>query len=195
MIRTKKFYFLPFLDNLTAVGISLLMLLLFGNWFSNPTFSAVATFFMLLTLTGRIYVRMWNLSRKNTRYHYNLTKNNFIGFILPLVIFDLVIVIFYCLCETNIIPLNDIIVTSYYNFPDNAKRELVEVSLFEYIAPWIKVWFYYLIGIAKNGFVLFLAPLLSLISAMLGFKLGADDKQISNAFLKVTQKAKDKFNE
>ena len=195
MISTKKFYFLPFLDNLTAVGISLLLVLFFGNWFSNPTFSAIGTFFMLFTLCGRIYVRMWNLSRKNTRYHYGLTQNNFIGFILPLVIFDLVIIIFYCLCEYNIIPVKSIIVDSYYIFPDEAKREFVTVSLFEYITPWVRAWFSYLVFILRNAFVLFLAPVLSFISAFLGFKLGASDKQIINVFLKITQKAKDKFNE
>ena len=195
MIRTKKYYFLPFLDNLVAVGISFLLLILFGNWFNSPTFASIATFFMLFTLCGRIYVRMWNLSRKNTRYHYGLDKNDFLKFILPLVIFDLVIVIFYCLCELNVIPLKNIIVATYYTFPDNAKRELVEISLFEYIAPCVKAWFSYLICILHNGFVFFIAPILSFVSAMLGFKLGAKDKQIINVFLKVTQKAKDKFNE
>ena len=96
MIKTKRYYFLPFFDNLTAVGISLLLIFAFGNWFFKPTFAAIGTLFMLFALCGRIYVRMWNLSRKNTRYHYGLTKNDFIKFILPLVIFDLVLVVSSC---------------------------------------------------------------------------------------------------
>lgn len=195
MISTKKYYFLPFLDNLTAVGISFLIIIMFGNWLVSPAFSAVATFFMLFTLCGRIYVRMWNLSRRNTRYHYGLTKFHFLKFILPLVIFDLVIIVFYCLSAVGIIPLKDVIITSYYNFPDYAKRELVQVSLFEYVTPFIRAWFAYLVNILKNNYVLFLAPVLSFISAMSGYKLGKDNKQILNVFLKVTQKAKDKFNE
>ncbi len=195
MISTKKYYFLPFLDNLTAVGISFLIIILFGNWLAAPAFSAIATFFMLFTLCGRIYVRMWNLSRRNTRYNYGLTKFNFLKFILPLVIFDLVIIIFYCLSDSGIIPLKNVIVTSYYNFPDDAKRELVQVSLFEYVTPFVRAWFAYLVNILKNSYIFFLAPILSFISAMAGYKLGKDDKQILNVFLKVTQKTKDKFNE
>lgn len=195
MIKTKKFYFFPFLDNLTAVGVSLLILLFFGSWLNFPAFSAVATFFMLFTLCGRIYVRMWNLSRKNIRYRYGLTITDFVKFILPLVIFDFVIIIFYCLCEFDVIPLKNIVITSYYSFPENSERELVNVSLFEYIAPWIKAWFAYLVAILHNGFVMLIAPLLSLLSAMAGYKLGKENKQILDVFLKVTQKAKDKFNE
>ena len=195
MIKTKKYYFLPFLDNLTAVAISFLLIILFGNWFNSPAFSAVATFFMLFTLCGRIYVRMWNLSRRNTRYHYGLTKFSFLKFILPLVIFDLVFIIFYILCEYDVIPLKNVIVTSYYNFPDDAKRELIEVSLFEYITPFIRAWFAYLVNILKNSFIFFTAPVLSFISAMAGYKLGADDKQILELFIKVTKKTKEKFEE
>lgn len=197
MIRTKKFYFLPFVDNLTAIGIALLMLLLFGDWiiYYAPV-RAIAVFFMLFTLCGRIYVRMWNLSRKNIRYHYDLTKQNFIKFILPLVIFDLILIVFYCLCEHHIIPLDDIVVKSYYVFPDNAPREMVSTTLFtNYIAPVIKLWFLYLMFILKNGFVLLLAPILSFLSAVLGYKFGAEDKQIANFVANITEKAKNKFNE
>lgn len=195
MISTKKYYFLPFLDNLTAVGISFLIIILFGNWLANSAFSAIATFFMLFTLCGRIYVRMWNLSRKNTRYHYGLTKIDFLKFILPLVIFDLVIITFYCLSETNIIPLKNVIITSYYEFPDDAKRELVQISLFDYVTPFVRAWFSYLVNILKNSYILFLAPVLSFMSALLGYVLGDKNIEILNMFLNVTKKAKDKFNE
>ena len=195
MIRTKKYYFLPFVDNLTAVGIALLFIIMFGNWLNVPAFSAVATFFMIFTLCGRVYVRMWNLSRRNTRYRYGLTQTDFLKFILPLVIFDAVLILFYILCEYGIIPLKNVIVTSYYNFPEDAKREFIEVSLFEYFTPFVRAWFLYMTGILKNSFILFLAPVMSFVSAMVGYKFGADDRQILNAFLKVTNKAKDKFNE
>lgn len=195
MIRTKKYYFLPFVDNLTAVGIALLFIIMFGNWLNVPAFSAVATFFMIFTLCGRVYVRMWNLSRRNTRYRYGLTQTDFLKFILPLVIFDVVLILFYILCEYGIIPLKNVIVTSYYNFPEDAKREFIEVSLFEYFTPFVRAWFLYMTGILKNSFILFLAPVMSFVSAMVGYKFGADDRQILNAFLKVTNKAKDKFNE
>lgn len=195
MISTKKFYFLPFVDNLTAVGITFLIVFLFGSWLNSPAFSAIATFFMLLTLCGRIYVRMWNLSRKNTLRNWELKRNDFIKFILPLVIFDVILAVFYCLCEFDIIPLKDVIVKSYYSFPDNAKRELLSISVFDYIGVVVRLWFMYLITFFKNGFVLFLAPLLSFVSAMLGYYLGDKNIQISSGYLKLTEKAKDKFNE
>ena len=195
MISTKKFFFLPFIDNLTAVGVTLLIVFLFGSWMQIPAFSAVATFFMLLTLCGRIYIRMWKLSKSNTLRHYGLTKNDFIKFIMPLVVFDIVLALFYCLCEFDILPLKDVIVKSYYDFPDDAKRELVNISLFEYIAVAIKLWFMYFLFILKNGLMLFLAPILSFASCMLGYHLGKKNIEISNGVLKVTEKAKDKFNE
>lgn len=195
MINTKKYFFLPFLDNLTAVGITLLIMLLFGSWLQNPIFLTIATFFMLLTLCGRIYIRMWKLSRSNTLRHYGLTKNNFIKFIMPLVIFDIVLALFYCLCEFDILPLKDIIVKSYYNFPDDEKREIINISLFEYVGVIIKLWFMYFIFILKNGLMLFLAPILSFSSALLGYHLGKKNIEISNGVAKITEKAKDKFNE
>ena len=195
MIRTKKYYFLPFLDNLTAVGISFLIIILFGDWLHSPVFAAVATFFMLFTLCGRIYVRMWNLSRRNTRYRYGLTQNDFFKFIMPLIVFDLVVIVFYLLCDIGIIPLKNVIVVSYYSFPDDAKRELIKISLFEYLTPFVRGWFAYLIRILSNNLMFFLAPVLSFVSAMAGYKLGAEDKEILNLFLNITKKAKDKFNE
>lgn len=195
MDNKKKFYFLPFVDNLTTIGISLLMVLFFGDWFASPVFAAIGTFFMLFTLCGRIYVRMWNLSRKNTRYNYGLVKKDFIRFILPLVIFDLVIIIFYILCEYNIIPLSDVIVSSYYTFPDDSARQFVTVSLFEYVTPWIRMWFTYLAFILKNSFILLSAPILSFASAYLGYLLGKENKQIQNFFVRLSNKIKDKFNE
>jgi len=71
----------------------------------------------------------------------------------------------------------------------------VDVSLFEYIAAFIKIWFFYLIGITQNGLVLFLAPVISLIGATLGFYMGKDNKQILEYLYNLTEKAKKKFNE
>ena len=191
----KKNYFLPFLDNLKATGFSVLFLLFFGSWLVSPVFSAIFTFAMLAAMFGFIYSRMWNLSQKNTQRKVGLTAKDFLKFILPLVIFELVIITFYCLCEAGIIPLDKIILDSYYHFPDNASRELVQVSLFDYVGPAILVWFSYLVGIASKGYVLFIAPVISLTAAMSGYYLGSDDKQIQEYYIKVTEKIKNKFNE
>jgi hypothetical protein len=191
----KKNYFLPFLDNLKAIGLSILFLLFFGSWLVSPVFSAIFTFAMLAALFGLIYSRMWKLSRKNTQRKIGLTAKDFLKFIMPLVIFELVVITFYCLCEAGIVPLDKIILESYYRFPDNAARELVQVSLFDYIGPVIMLWFSYLVGVASKGYVLFIAPLISLAATMSGYYLGSDNKQIQEYYIKATEKAKKKFNE
>lgn len=195
MTDTKKFYYLPFLDNLTAVGIAFLMILLFGSWFNNAVFATIATFVMLFTLCGRIYVRMWNLSQKNTRYNWGIKRTDFVKFILPLITFDIVLIILYLLAEADILPLKNVVFTSYYNFPDNAPREAVNITLYNYAMLFFRVWFLYLMYILKNGFVLLLAPVLSFLSAMAGYKLGKENQQIAEKVASVTQIAKDKFNE
>ena len=116
MFNKKSYYFLPFLDNLKAVGVSLLMMFLFGSWVQLSVLSMIFTILMLVVLFGSVYSRMWKLSKKNTQRKLGLSRIDFIKFILPLVIFELVIITFYCLCEVGIIPLDDLITKTYYNF-------------------------------------------------------------------------------
>jgi len=195
MINTKKYYFLPFLDNITAIGIAFLMFMILGSWMSNAVFAAIATFFMLFTLCGRIYVRMWKLSERNTKRKYSLTVKDFAKFLLPLVIFDLVIILVYYFCEWGILPLDEIITKSYYNFPDDAARELITISALDYFTVIIRFWFLYLVCLPFNGLTLLLAPVLSFASGMMGYKFGAKDKMILHSYIKITEKAKKKFNE
>ncbi len=195
MINTKKFYFLPFVDHLTAIGIAFLLFMILGSWVSIPAVSAIATFFMLFTLCGRTYVRMWNLSERNTRRHYDLTIKDFAKFLLPIVVFDLVIILVYCLSEWGILPLDEIITKSYYNFPENAAREIVSISILDYFELFVRFWFLFLVCLPFNGAVLILAPLMSFVSGILGFYLGAKGKQIIHSYIKITEKAKKKFNE
>ena len=194
-MNTKKYYFLPIVDHITAIVITVVMMLLFGTWLLIPAVSAVATFFTLFTLCGRTYVRMWKLSQKNTLRNYGITKNDFMKFALPIVIIDLVLIVFYLLCEYNIIPLKEVITNTYYTFPDNLPREIKTNTAFEYVGLVVKLWFFFLTLIAKNVYVFLLAPALSFLSIMLGYKLGAKNKEITNVFVKVTEKAKEKFNE
>ena len=194
-MNTKKYYFLPIVDHITAIVITVVMMLLFGTWLLIPAVSAVATFFTLFTLCGRTYVRMWKLSQKNTLRNYGITKNDFMKFALPIVIIDLVLIVFYLLCEYNIIPLKEVITNTYYTFPDNLPREIKTNTAFEYVGLVVKLWFFFLTLIAKNVYVFLLAPSLSFLSIMLGYKLGAKNKEITNVFVKVTEKAKEKFNE
>lgn len=195
MFNKKSYYFLPFLDNLKAVGVALLMMLLFGSWVQLPVLSIIFTVLMLAVLFGSVYSRMWKLSRRNTQRKLGLSMKDFIKFILPLVIFELVIITFYCLCESGIIPLDEITIKTYYNFPDDAAREIIDISLFSYIGPIIRIWFSYLAGIASKGYVLFIAPVITVAATLLGFHLGSDSKEIQEYYLKASEKAKKKFNE
>ena len=195
MINTKKFYFLPFVDNLTAIGIAFLMFMILGSWMSIPALTAIATFFMLFTLCGRIYVRMWKLSERSTKRHFALTAKDFAKFLLPLVIFDVAIILIYCLSDWGILPLDKIITDSYYTFPDDAARVLTTVSVFDYFGFFVRFWFLYLVCFPFSGPMLFLAPVLSFASGMLGYHFGAKDKQIVNSYINITEKAKKKFNE
>ena len=195
MIATKKFYFLPFVDHLTAIGIAFLCFMILGSWMSIPAVSAIATFFMLFTLCGRTYVRMWNLSERNTRRHYDLTAKDFAKFLLPIVVFDLAVILIYCLCKWNILPLDEIITKSYYSFPDDAPRQLTTISVLDYFVLFVRFWFLFLVCLPFNGFVLLFAPVLSFVSGMLGYKFGAKNKQILHSYINITEKAKKKFNE
>lgn len=195
MINTKKYYFLPIVDHLTAVGIALLIMLLFGSWLFYPAVAAIATIIMLFTLCGRTYVRMWNLSHKNTLRHYGLEKKSFIKFLLPILLVDLVFIVFYILCDYGAIPLKEVITKSYYVFPDNEPRVLETNTAFDYVSLVVRLWFAFLTFIFKNGFTLLLAPVSSFISGILGYHLGAKNKQLLNYYINITEKTKKKFNE
>ncbi len=195
MENKKKFYFLPFLDNLKGVGLSLLFIFIFGSWYNNAIFRAAMTLVSILFLCGFIYSRMWKLSKKNVQRKWGLKFSDFVKFMLPLIIFEVVIIVFYCLCEANIIPLREIVTETYFDFPENLPRELVSVTVFDYVAPAITLWFSYLSGVAANGFVFLLAPVLSMGSAMVGFWLGKDGRELQNYYIKASDKIKDKFNE
>lgn len=191
----KKYYFLPFLDNLKAVGISLLAFFIFGSWMTNPIFSTFATIFLLMALGGFVYSRMWKLSRRNTQRKFGLTIKDFIKFILPLVVFDVAVITFLWLCKSGIIPLDDIILKTYYAFPDDAPRELVRVSLFDYVGPTLMVWFSYLVGVASEVYVLFIAPIITFGAAIFGYRMGCENKFLQESYINVTEKVKKKFNE
>ena len=89
------------------------------------------------------------------------------------------------------------IIKVYYTFPDNLPRETVYISSFDYLTVFVRFWFAYFIPFSKNthGVFLLIAPILVFASGALGFKLGAENKELLNGYLKITKKVKDKFNE
>lgn len=191
----KRFYFLPFLDNLKAIGIGILFIFIFGSWYDNAVFRTVFTLISLIFLCGFMYSRMWKLGKKNTQRQWGLKLSDCVKFMLPLVIFEVVIIIFHFLCEKDVISLRDIVIKSYYSFPENLPRELVKISVYDYVIPAINLWFAYLTGVASSGLVYLIAPIFSLGAAIFGFEMGTARKELQDYCIKTTEKIKDKFNE
>ena len=196
-MNTKKYYFLPFLDNLLAVFVSLLFTMFFGSWFQNKIFGIAMGVVMTLVMCGFIYSRMWKLSRKNTRYGYGLKPSDGVKFVLPLAIFSLALILFFFLAQTNVIPLMDAVLKTYYTFPDNLPRVPVHITPFDYLTVFVRFWFSYLLGFSQETHVwlLLISPVLMLLSGALGFKLGAENKEVLEGYAKASDKLKKKFNE
>lgn len=196
-MKLTKYYFLPFLDNLLAVLVSLLFTIFFGSWFGNAVFGFIMGIALTLVMCGFVYSRMWKLSRKNTRYDWGLPANTGIRCVLPLCIFSFVLILIFMLADHNILPLQDIVIKNYYTFPDNLPRELVSITPFDYLTVVTRFWFSYLLPFAKDpsAWLFCLSPVLAAVSAALGFKLGAENKEVLDGYVKVVNKAKDKFNE
>ena len=196
-MKSNKFYFLPFLDNFIAILISILFTAFFGSWTSFRPFGIFMATALTLTMCGLIYSRMWKLSRKSERYGFGIKFSDGIKYVLPLAIVSAIIVLIYFLSETGVLPFREMILKTYYVFPDNLPREAVNVTVFDRINTVARFWFFYLTDFSENTSSLILAtgPVLMILSAALGMKLGKDDKEFLNGYLTVTKKIKDKFNE
>lgn len=196
-MKTTKYYFLPFLDNLLAVLVSLLFTMFFGSWFTNRIFGFICGVAFTLVMCGLVYSRMWKLSRKNTRYGYGLAASAGIKFVLPLCLFGFLVILLYILADHGIIPLKDMIIKTYYTFPENLPREAVHITPFDYFTVGVRFWFSYLLPFGTNppSWLFCISPVLAAISGAVGYKLGAENKEVLEGYVKVVDKVKDKFNE
>lgn len=196
-MKTTKYYFPPFLDNLLAVLVSLLFTMFFGSWFTSRIFGFICGIAFTLVMCGFVYSRMWKLSRKNTRYGYGLPKNAGIKFLLPLCLFGFLMILLYILADHGIIPLKDMILKTYYTFPENLPREAVHVTPFDYFTVGVRFWFSYLLPFSANppSWLFCISPVLAAISGAVGYKLGAENKEMQDGYAKVVDKVKGKFNE
>lgn len=196
-LHAKKNYFLPFWDHILAILISLLFIVFFGSWFQSKLFGFIIGFSMTLVMCGLIYSRMWKLSRKNTRYGGDLTLSKIIKYILPLVVFSVLLIFVYALSQTGVLPLKEVILKTYYIFPENLPREPVHVTYFDYLEIATRFWFSYFLGFTRTPHVLllFLSPVLMLVSAILGFHFGDKNKVVLDEYIKASNKIKKKFND
>lgn len=196
-MKTTKYYFLPFVDYLLGILISILFTMFFGSWFTSKLFAFLCGTIFTLVTCGLVYSRMWKLSHKNTLYDYNLSKDAGIKFVLPLCLFSLFLILFYTLVKHNIIPLQDIIIKTYYKFPENLPREAVNITPFDYINMVVRFWFFYLLPFSSKTpvWLLCISPIAVASFGALGFSLGAQNKEIQKQYEKVAKKVKEKFNE
>jgi len=193
----RKYYFLPFLDNALAVLISLLFTLLFGSWFAFKPFAIPMGIAMTLVMCGLIYSRMWKLGRRNMRYNLELGKSSAIKFVLPLIIFHLLLILLFFLSDKGLLPFKEMVLRTYYTFPDNLPRVAIKITVFEYIKMSVRLWFSYFLAFSESTkvWILILAPLLTAISSVLGFIMGSKNKEVTEGYYKTAKIIKNKFNE
>ena len=196
-MKNLKYYLLPFLDYALSILICLLFTAFFGSWFTFRPFAVIFGIATTLAMCGFIYSRFWKLSRKNTRYKLGTKNSEFIKFVLPLVILSSVLVLIYILADNGILPFKDVIVKTYYMFPDNLPREMVNVTLFDRYNSFVRFWFIHLLAFMDktNAYLLIISPFLTFFSCVLGVRFGAKNKEVLEGYVKVTDKIKDKFNE
>ncbi|MBR4874531.1 MAG: hypothetical protein IKU87_01750 [Clostridia bacterium] len=193
----KKYYFLPFLDNALAVLISLLFSLLFASWFSFKPFAIPLGIAMTLVMCGLIYSRMWKLGRRNVRYNLGLKKSSSIKFVLPLIIFHLLLILLFFLSDKGLLPFKGMVLRTYYTFPDNMPREAINITVFEYIEMCVRLWFSYFLAFSESTkvWILILAPVLTFVSSVFGFMMGSKNKEVTEEYYKTAKFIKKKFNE
>ncbi len=196
-INKKRYYFLPFLDYILSLLVTLLFTAFFGSWFSSRVFGIIAATVLTLVMCGFVYSRMWKLGRKNARYDLGLDSSAGVRFLLPLVLFSLLITFVFVLAKHGVLPLKNTVLNSYYAFPDNLPRYQIITTPFDYLTMFVRFWFCYFWGYTLElpVWLMCIGPCLAILSAAFGFRLGAENKEILDKCAKVTQKAKDKFNE
>lgn len=194
----KKTMLMLFVDFLLCILIQLIGLFVLSwvlkySW-GYPVYSIA----FCLTLFGMQYSRVHNaaeraLKRKEIKPVYE-------GLImaLPLVIFNVLIILLFVLMQSNVIPGRDVIVATFYNFPDDAPREVTHVYLLDYVISGIRVWFGHLVGFMKvetPAAILLISPLITLAAGFLGYMAGGKKFYLSELIYKVQEKVKEKFNE
>ena len=196
-MNKKRYYFFPFLDQVLSVLVCLLFTMFFGSWFGYPLFGFLCGIIFSLVMCGFIYSRMWRLSRNNTRYKEGLDASAGVKLVLPLCIVHLILIFIYILAKHNVIPLQSMVRDVYYTFPENADRVKVTVSVFTHLKFYMNMWFAYFVPFTNDMpvWLMCFAPVLTVLSAALGFKLGAENKELTEKAAKAINATTKKFHE
>ena len=196
----KKPMLMTFVDYLLTLLFSFLGLLMLA-WLLNFQWgSAAYSAIFTLVLFGTLYSRSWNTAKRDLK-NKDHTVRLWTGLkiVLPLTIVNLVMIGLFALIQQNIIPIRDIVVSSYYVFPENEPRQLQNILLIDYLVPAIRIWFSFLTGFMAvdhtSPLILLIAPAVTLAGGGLGYYAGAKKFMLADAIYKSTEKVKEKFNE
>jgi hypothetical protein len=190
---------MTFVDYLIVLLLSFFGLMVF-SWLLGFSWGyAVYGAVFCLVLFGMIYARGWNAAKKDGK---DKTRDaeivNGIRLIAPLVLFNLIVILLFALVKYNLLPVRDLIVKTVFEFPENQPRIEHQITFYDTLTPYIRVWFSYLVGFmgeATAVSVLLISPVLIAGGGVLGYFAGMKKFYISDVIFKTKEKMKEKFNE
>ncbi len=199
MSNRVKTMLMTFVDYLLCVVLQLLGMFIF-SWLLNFSWGYMAySLIFALILFGMLYSRTHNAAKRDLRKKENRPGlSEGIMMVLPLAALNLFLILIFGLIQFNVVPVRDLVVSTVYTFPDNEPRIMTEISLYESIVPFIRIWFGVLVGFMSEKtsvLVLLLMPILNLAAGFLGYLAGTKKFFLSDVLFTTKEKVKEKFNE
>ncbi len=194
----KKTMLMLFVDYVVCLIIQFLFLL-FSTWMfkADWVFKAYSLVFSLVFF-GKLYSRTHKAAKRDLLHKELKPLTEGLIMAAPLAIFNLLVILFFGLVKNNILPIRDVVVQSYYTFPDNEPRMITEVFFIDYLTTIVRVWFSSLIGFCQDStpvLLLLVSPIMTLAAGFLGYVAGSKKFYLSDLIYKTKEKVKTKFNE
>ncbi|MBR6728865.1 MAG: hypothetical protein IKL80_01790, partial [Clostridia bacterium] len=145
----KKTMLMLFVDYLLSILIQLFGLFVL-SWMLDYSwgFCAYSVIFTLV-LFGMLYSRVHNAADKALKRKELKPATEGLIMAAPLAIFNLVVILFFALVKSNLLPIGDAVMNTVYTFPDNQPRVETHVLFIEYLTMIIRVWFGFLVGFSR----------------------------------------------
>ncbi len=194
----KKTMLMLFVDYVVCLAIQFLFLLL-STWMfkTDWVFKAYSLVFCLV-LFGKLYSRTHKAAKRDLLHKELKPLTEGLMMAAPLAIFNLLVILFFALVKSNILPIRDMVVQSYYTFPDNEPRVITEIFFIDSLTTIVRAWFGYLIGFCQNQtpvILLLVSPIIILAAGFLGYAAGSKKFYLSELIYNTKEKVKTKFNE
>ena len=164
-VRTMLLFFV---DYLVCIVFQIFGLVFLSWALDFPWVDPVYSILFSLVLFARVYRRGNKAAGRDLRNHEK--KPLFFDgllMVLPLVVFQLVIIFAYRWVQGN--PLGGTVVNVIYSFPDNLPRVAKEITLAESLVPYLRIWFGSVMGFMGQGFSALVALLVPLSHVLAGF--------------------------